>query len=71
MKNSRINVTFDKDIVCLLSDLAGKEHKSVSGLVKDLALEALEKREDFCLSRLAKEIDTPNTPTYSHEDAWK
>ena len=70
-KNPRINVTFDETVVGLLSTLASNEHKSVSGIVRELALEALEMREDIYLSRIAEKIDVSNMQTYSHEDAWK
>ena len=70
-KNPRINVTFEEPIANLLSDLAGKVHKSVASLVKELALEALEMREDIYLSKIATELDINNSKTYSHDEAWK
>ena len=48
-KNPRINVTFEKATAEMLSGLAHKEHKSVASIVRELALEALEMREDFYL----------------------
>ena len=70
-KNPRIHVTFEEPIAKLLTSLANHEHKSLSNIVKELAVESLERREDKYLSRLAEEIDTPQAKTYSHEDAWK
>lgn len=71
VKNPRINVTFEVAVANLLSNLASQEHKSVSSLVRELALEALERREDFYLSKIADKIDIKGAKTYSHEDAWK
>jgi hypothetical protein len=39
--------------------------------VRELTLEALEKREDFYLSKLAEKLDQPDVKTYSHDEAWK
>jgi hypothetical protein len=70
-KNPRINVTFDEATVGLLSHLAKSEHKSVAGLVRELALEALERREDMYLSRFADQMDVEGAKTIGHADAWK
>lgn len=70
-KNSRINVTFEEATAGFLSVLAHQQHKSISSLVRDLTLEALELHEDFYLSKTAEEIDTPDAKLHSHEDAWK
>lgn len=70
-KNPRINVTFEEPTVGLLSHLAHTEHKSVSSLVRELTLEALEMREDLYLSRVAEELDKEGVETYRHDDAWK
>ena len=70
-KNPRINVTFEKETINFLSSLAKHEHKSLSNIVKELALESIERREDKKLSALASELDHPNVKTYSHFDAWK
>lgn len=70
-KNPRINVTFETDTAGLLSTLARDEDKSVASLVRELTLEALEMREDFYLSEVAKKLDVKGAKTYSHEDAWK
>lgn len=70
-KNPRINVTFDDVSAGLLSHLAHQEHKSVSRLVRELALEALERREDFYLSKVAEKLDKKGAKTYGHDSAWK
>jgi hypothetical protein len=51
--------------------LAHQAHQSVAGLVRELALEALEMREDYDLSKVAEKSDIHGTKTYPHEDAWK
>ncbi len=70
-KNPRINITFDPQIAGVLADLAVKEGMSTAGLVRELALEALELREDLYFSHLAERLDQPGAKTLSHEDAWK
>lgn len=70
-KNPRINVTFEEGTAGFLSILARRENKSVSSLVRELTLEALELREDLYLSKIAEEIDVKGSKTYLHEDAWK
>lgn len=70
-KNPRINVTFEATTAGLLAQLAHQEHMSVSSLVRELALEALEMREDLYLSKVAEELDKEGVKTYGHDDAWK
>jgi len=70
-KNPRINVTFEESTAGFLSTLAHQEHKSLAGLVRDLALEGLELREDLYLSKVAQKLDLDNAKTYSHDEAWK
>ena len=70
-KNPRINVTFEEVTAGLLAQLAHQEHKSVSRLVRELALEALEMREDLYLSKVANQLDQEGIPRVSHDDAWK
>ena len=70
-KNPRINVTFEEVTTSLLTQLAHKEHKPIARLVRELALEALEMREDFYLSKLAEKLDTKGAKTYGHDEAWK
>jgi len=70
-KNPRINVTFDPSTVQALSDIARHESVSVAGLVRKLALEALDMHEDVALSKLAETLDQEGAKTYSHDEAWK
>lgn len=70
-KNPRINVTFEEVTALLLVQLAEQEHKSVSSLVRELVMEALEMREDLYLSKVAKKLDQDNVKTYDHKDVWK
>ena len=69
--NPRVNVTFEPNLNDQVALLAKQEHKSVSKLVKDLVIEALEKREDMYLSTLAEQRDVNDKQTISHQDAWK
>lgn len=70
-KNPRINVTFEESTLTLLTKLAYNSHKSISGLVRELSIEALEIREDMYLSKLAEKIDQEGVKIYSHDEAWK
>ncbi len=70
-KNPRINVTFEAATLVLLAQLAEQEGKSVSSLVRELTLEAVDLREDLYLSQLAEKLDKTNVKTYEHTDAWK
>jgi hypothetical protein len=70
-KNPRINVTFEQTSAGLLAHLAAQEQKSLSSLVRELALEALEMREDAYLSKIAASLDHEKTKLYEHHEAWK
>jgi hypothetical protein len=70
LKNPRINVTFDPAVIQALQAIALHEHKSMASMVRELAIEALERREDLFLSNLAEERDLPGTPFVSHDQAW-
>ncbi len=67
----RIGLTFDAASVAQLANLAALEQKTVAGLAKELVFEALERREDMALSKLADKRDQPNAKHISHADAWK
>lgn len=43
---------------------------SIASVVRELALEALELREDYYLSKLAQNIDKKGVKAYSHDEAW-
>ncbi len=70
-KNPRVNVTLEESTSIILTQMAQKENKSVSSLVKELTLEALELREDLYLSKIAEKLDKKDSKIYSHEQAWK
>jgi len=67
----RINITLESSIAVLLTQLASKEHKSISGLAKELILEAIELREDMLLSKIADELDVEDAKTIPHDEVWK
>lgn len=69
--NPRINVTFEQEVSSQISSLAAQEHKSASRLVKELVIEALERREDVYFSELAESRDVENSKKISHKNAWK
>lgn len=70
-KNPRVNVTFEEATAEFLTELAKQEDKSVSSLVKELIIEALERREDLALSAIAEIRDVQHTKKIGHKDAWK
>jgi hypothetical protein len=70
-KNPRINVTFEQATAGLLAHLAIQEQKSLSSLVRELALEALEMREDAYLFKIASSLDHEKAKLYEHHEAWK
>ncbi len=69
-KNPRLNITFEGATIGILAQLAHQEHKSMAGLVRELALEALEIREDRYLSQVAAQLDQKGVKTYGHTEAW-
>ncbi len=70
-KNPRINVTFEEVTSKMLFKLASQEKRSVSSLVRELALEALGLREDLYLAKIAESSDKEDAKTYNHDDVWK
>jgi predicted DNA-binding protein len=40
-------------------------------LVRELALEAMEKREDFYLAEIAEKLDVDGANTIGHDEAWE
>lgn len=70
-KKPRFNVTMEPHEEKFLASLAKKEQKSVSSLMRELVLEALERREDKALSVLADERLEESKETQSHEEIWK
>ena len=71
-KNPRINITFEKSAADLLTNLANQNEMSVSSFAKELILEALERREDMALSKLAEYRDKEKAERVEHsEEIWK
>lgn len=74
-KKPRFNVTFEEAEIKMLTTLAKKKHKSISGFAKELILDALSRHEDMALCAIANErIDESEKQlhkTVSHEKAWK
>jgi len=70
-KNPRINITLEPAISSFMTALAKEGHMSVANLARNLIIEALERREDRCLSAVAELRDIPGVKTVSHDDAWK
>lgn len=70
-KKPRINVTLDPREEKFLAMLAEKEDKSISLLMRELMLEALERREDIALSMLADMRIERKEEKIAHEDVWK
>ncbi|MDR1233888.1 MAG: hypothetical protein LBJ92_01950 [Holosporales bacterium] len=69
-KLHRINLSVEQSIVDDLTFLAKTNQKTVAGLVKDLIRDALDRREDLYLSKLANEMDVDGAKTISHEEFW-
>ncbi len=69
--NPRVHVTFEPSTADILSSLAKQEHKSQASLIRELVIEALERREDRALSHLAEVRDVKDPKTVKHDDAWK
>lgn len=69
---SDFHIKFSSEEAGLLAHMANMEKKSVDTLLQELTLEALEKREDFYLSKLADALyqEQKGEETYSHEEAW-
>ena len=57
-KKPRVGITLDMYSATVLNELAKKEQKSVSSLIKELILQALDRREDMALSELAQLRDS-------------
>ena len=70
-KNPQINITFEEETTHLLNNLAKQEEKTLSTFVKELILEALDRREDMILSKIAEDRDTQHAKTVDHDDVWK
>ncbi|MCF8026385.1 MAG: antitoxin, RHH family protein [Desulfobacteraceae bacterium] len=72
-KNPRINVVLEKPLYSALHDLAEEQGISLSMLMRDLAKEALDLREDRALADFAaqREEDFDRARALTHEEVWK
>ena len=70
-QNPKISLTLPKTTFMYLAKLAKRMHRSVSDIVRELILEALENRECSYLSKLAAARDTNHAKRVSHDEAWK
>ncbi|MEL6412592.1 MAG: ribbon-helix-helix protein, CopG family [Bacteroidota bacterium] len=66
----RINITCEEDTMYLLAELAKKRQQSTAGFAKELILEALERREDMALARLAQSRDVAAAARIAHNNVW-
>ena len=70
-KKPRINITCEQETMHLLTNLAKKQDQSTAGFAKALILEALEKREDIALSKLAQIRDISTATRIAHKSVWE
>jgi hypothetical protein len=66
----RINITADSDIESALKSAAKRDRVSMSSKATELIRLALDIEEDFALALIARERDTPNVKSISHEKVW-
>ncbi|MDO8955193.1 MAG: hypothetical protein Q7V63_10145 [Gammaproteobacteria bacterium] len=66
-----VNLDFDSQIKKHLIHLAEQERISISDMVKDLTIEALEYREDRYLSAIAEIRDISNVNKVKHRDVFE
>jgi metal-responsive CopG/Arc/MetJ family transcriptional regulator len=69
--NPRMNVTLDQNLMDEINLVADQEQVSASKLVRELIIEAFEKREDRFFSQIADSRDTKSKKTVKHDEAWK
>lgn len=70
-KDLPVTITLQEGTAGLIARIARKEKKAPSFIVEELIAEALDRREDYALSKLAEARDLPDEQRVSHEDAWK
>ena len=69
-KLHRINLSVEPNLAEDLEFLAKNTHKTVTGLAKELILDALDRREDLYLLKLANSLDVEGAKTISHDEFW-
>lgn len=65
-----VHVNISNKVFELLTYIAKKENTTISVLVNQLIMEAIEERDDFALSIAAELRDTATATTIPHEAAW-
>ena len=70
-KKPRVNVTFEDKTASFLTQIAKKRKMTVSRLIKNLVLDALERQEDMVLSAMAELRNIEGAETMGHEEFWK
>lgn len=69
----RYMVSVTDDIANYLTIFSKIKHKSISKVIQDLILEAVDAREDYYLSKIAEEAErrAEDQPTVSAEEVWR
>ena len=70
-KQPRLNVVLDTELMNFIGLIAKKEDKSMSIVAKELLADAIEKHEDYLLSKMAMERETRSKKIIKHKNAWK
>ena len=68
---NQLNIFLKETTSNFLASMALKEDKSVSTIVEELVLEAIESREDMAFSILADKRLSDCKKIITHEDVWK
>jgi len=71
IKNPRINITLEPNILNSLSAIASKNHTALASLAREFIMESLKRYEDMALSDIADKCDTGKEKLISHKNAWK
>lgn len=70
-KNPRLNVVLDANLYDMVEYLAKLEDKSLSVIAKELIEDAIERHEEFILSKMAMKRESAAKKTIPHDKAWK
>lgn len=70
-KNTRANITLDKDSADMVKNLAKIRKKSISGMLKELVLDGLAMEGEISLAKLAAIRDKETKEWISDEEFWK
>jgi metal-responsive CopG/Arc/MetJ family transcriptional regulator len=71
-KNPRINISLEKTMYDIISEIAKRKGISMSMVTRDLIKEAIETSEDVWLTRFAEERERTlhRDKSLTHEEAW-